>query len=107
MTFLQLCDDRQRAINRCRHRLENMAQSASTPERLKLSDLTVGEEARVGEYPEKTEYCERLIRMGLIPGTTIRLERVAPLGDPVEIRFRGYALVLRPSEAECLHLERP
>ena len=84
-----------------------MTEAASTTPRLKLSDLQVGEEARIGEYPEMTEYCERLIRMGLIPGTTIRLERVAPLGDPVEIRFRGYALVLRPSEADCLQLERP
>ena len=84
-----------------------MTEAASTTQRLKLSDLQVGEEARIGEYPEMTEYCERLIRMGLIPGTTIRLERVAPLGDPVEIRFRGYALVLRPSEADCLQLERP
>ena len=84
-----------------------MTQAATTPARLKLSDMQIGEEARVVEYPEMTEYCERLIRMGLIPGTTIRLERVAPLGDPVEIRFRGYALVLRPSEAACLHLERP
>jgi ferrous iron transport protein A len=81
--------------------------AATQPEWLKLSDLEIGEEARVGEYPEMTEYCERLIRMGLIPGTTIRLERAAPLGDPVEIRFRGYALVLRPSEADCLRLERP
>ena len=78
----------------------------STPP-LRLSDLAVGEQARVSEYGEMTEYCERLIRMGLIPGTTITLERVAPLGDPVEIRFRGYALVLRPSEADCLNLERP
>ncbi len=78
----------------------------STPATFKLADLAIGEEARVGEYPEMNEYCERLIRMGLIPGTTIRLERLAPLGDPVEIRFRGYALVLRPSEAACLHLER-
>lgn len=84
-----------------------MTQATPKPENFRLSDLKVGEEARVGEYPEITEYCERLIRMGLIPGTTIRLERVAPLGDPVEIRFRGYALVLRPSEADCLHLERP
>ena len=84
-----------------------MSNAASTTVRLKLSDLAIGEEARVGEYSESNEYCERLIRMGLIPGTTIRLERVAPLGDPVEIRFRGYALVLRPSEAECLNLERP
>ena len=84
-----------------------MTEAASKAQRLKLSDLRVGEEARIVEYPEMTEYCERLIRMGLIPGTTIRLERVAPLGDPVEIRFRGYALVLRPSEADCLQLERP
>jgi ferrous iron transport protein A len=84
-----------------------MTEAASTAHKLKLSDLKVGEEARIGEYLEMTEYCERLIRMGLIPGTTIRLERVAPLGDPVEIRFRGYALVLRPSEADCLQLERP
>lgn len=84
-----------------------MTQASTTTDRLKLSDLKVGEEARVSEYPEMSEYCERLIRMGLIPGTTIRLERFAPLGDPVEIRFRGYALVLRPSEADCLRLERP
>jgi ferrous iron transport protein A len=73
---------------------------------IRLADLRVGDEARVGEYAEMSEYCERLIRMGLIPGTTIRLERRAPLGDPVEIRFRGYALVLRPAEAGCLRLER-
>jgi ferrous iron transport protein A len=73
---------------------------------IRLADLDIGDEARVGEYAEKSEYCERLVRMGLIPGTTIRLERRAPLGDPVEIRFRGYALVLRPAEADCLRLER-
>ncbi len=84
-----------------------VTEAATNPQTLRLADLSVGEEARVGEYLEMNEYCERLIRMGLIPGTTIQLERVAPLGDPVEIRFRGYALVLRPSEAECLPLERP
>jgi ferrous iron transport protein A len=45
------------------------------------------------------------MRMGLIPGTRLRLERHAPLGDPVEIRFRGYSLVLRPAEALCLLLD--
>lgn len=77
------------------------------PTGLRLADLQIGEEARVGEYRDSSDYCQRLIRMGLIPGTTIRLERRAPLGDPVEIRFRGYALVLRPAEADCLHLEQP
>jgi ferrous iron transport protein A len=83
-----------------------IARSGQPSDNLSLSDLEVGDEARVGEYLVATEYCDRLIRMGLIPGTTIRLERRAPLGDPVEIRFRGYALVLRPAEADCLRLER-
>jgi ferrous iron transport protein A len=71
----------------------------------RLAELRVGDEARVVGYREKSEYSERLIRLGLIPGTRIRLERRAPLGDPVEIRFRGYALVLRPDEAACLELD--
>jgi ferrous iron transport protein A len=70
-----------------------------------LADLKVGEAARVTGYHDGSDYSERLIQLGLIPGTLIRLERVAPLGDPVEIRFRGYSLVLRPSEARCLRLE--
>jgi ferrous iron transport protein A len=70
-----------------------------------IADLTVGEEARVAGYQNGADYSERLIQLGLIPGTLIRLERFAPLGDPVEIRFRGYSLVLRPSEARCLRLE--
>jgi ferrous iron transport protein A len=74
---------------------------------LHLADLQVGDEAQVLGYAETSDYCERLIRLGLIPGTRIRLERRAPLGDPVEIRFRGYALVLRPDEAACLELGAP
>jgi len=70
----------------------------------RLADLKIGEEAAVSGYRDSSEYSERLIRLGLIPGTRIRLERRAPLGDPVEIRFRGYALVLRPTEADCLEL---
>lgn len=70
----------------------------------RLTDLAIGEEARVAGFRQESSYSERLVRMGLIPGTTLRLIRRAPLGDPVEIRFRGYALVLRPAEADCLEL---
>jgi ferrous iron transport protein A len=38
--------------------------------------------------------------MGLLPGTAITLVRTAPLGDPLEIKVRGYHLTLRKSEAE-------
>ena len=39
------------------------------------------------------------MEMGLLPGTDVRVMRVAPLGDPIELRIRGYALSLRRAEA--------
>jgi ferrous iron transport protein A len=74
---------------------------------LQIQHLHVGDRARVVGYRERSSYTDRLIRLGLIPGTLFTLERRAPLGDPVEIRFRGYSLVLRPSEAAALELESP
>ncbi|MEZ5557347.1 MAG: FeoA family protein [Pseudomonadales bacterium] len=71
-----------------------------------LKDLQVGDSARVTGYAERSAYAERLMHLGLIPGTRLRLQRRAPLGDPLEIRFRGYSLALRPDEASCLLLER-
>jgi len=79
---------------------------SSTPRRV-IADLDVGESARVSDYTAHSPYAERLLRLGLIPGTLLTLQRRAPLGDPVEIRFRGYSLVLRPAEADCLLLESP
>jgi ferrous iron transport protein A len=43
--------------------------------------------------------------MGLLPGTTCTLVRTAPLGDPLEIKVRGYHLSLRRSEARLVHIE--
>jgi ferrous iron transport protein A len=44
--------------------------------------------------------------MGLTPGTEIRVTRLAPLGDPVEVEVRGYSLSLRKDEAEVLQVQR-
>ena len=44
--------------------------------------------------------------MGLTPGTEFTVERLAPLGDPIEIRVRGYAMSLRKAEADMLEVER-
>lgn len=45
--------------------------------------------------------------MGLLPGTPVTLLRVAPLGDPIEIKVRGYNLTLRKSEAEQITVHAP
>ncbi|MCK6488015.1 MAG: 50S ribosome-binding GTPase, partial [Planctomycetes bacterium] len=46
----------------------------------------------------------RLAEMGLVPGVTVKVERVAPLGDPIEVAVRGYRLSLRADQARCLRL---
>lgn len=46
----------------------------------------------------------RLMEMGLLVGTPVELVRFAPLGDPVEIKVRGYHLTLRRSEAELIRV---
>lgn len=67
---------------------------------MKLSELAVGASAVVREMPKSGTTFVRLREMGLLAGTRVSLIRLAPLGDPLEIRLRGYHLTLRKSEAE-------
>jgi ferrous iron transport protein A len=75
------------------------------PAELKLSELVAGASAVVRRYPMDGGPFLRLREMGLLPGTTITLVRTAPLGDPIEIKVRGYHLTLRKSEAEHVVVE--
>lgn len=74
---------------------------------LQLKDLKIGDHARIVkiEAGEKN-YRHRLITMGLLPGTAFTLSHIAPLGDPIEIRVRGFALSLRKQEASLLRCEK-
>ena len=65
-----------------------------------LTSLAIGQSAVVTEIKVPAEYRGRLLEMGLLTGTTVELVRFAPLGDPVEIKVRGYHLSLRKHEAE-------
>ena len=65
-----------------------------------LTSLKVGSAGTVTEIKIAPENKSRLLEMGLLVGTTVELVRFAPLGDPVEIKVRGYNLTLRKSEAE-------
>lgn len=65
-----------------------------------LSSLSPGSRAVVAEIRVPVEHRARLLEMGVLVGTPVELVRFAPLGDPVEIRLRGYHLSLRKHEAE-------
>jgi len=71
----------------------------------KLSELAVGATATVREFPKNGAAFLRLREMGLLTGTKVTLVRTAPLGDPIEIKVRGYHLTLRKSDAEHVLVE--
>ena len=73
-------------------------------EPLPLSSLTPGARAVVTEIRVPVEHRARLLEMGLLVGTPVELIRFAPLGDPVEIRIRGYNLSLRKHEADQIQV---
>jgi ferrous iron transport protein A len=68
--------------------------------------VAAGQRATVVEIRLPPENRPRLMEMGLLVGTSVELVRFAPLGDPVEIKIRGYNLTLRKHEAEQI-LVRP
>ncbi len=72
---------------------------------MKLSELAVGASAVVRDFPKSGAAFVRLREMGLLTGTRVTLVRTAPLGDPIEIKLRGYHLTLRKAEADHVIVE--
>ena len=70
-----------------------------------LSHLPTGSAAIIKSYPLSGSAFLRLREMGMLPGTPVTLVRIAPLGDPIEIKVRGYNLTLRKTEADHILVE--
>lgn len=64
-----------------------------------LSQLPIGETAVISAVHGDRHLRRRLLELGLLPGTEVRLVRRAPFGDAIEVRLRGYSLSIRESEA--------
>lgn len=71
-----------------------------------LDQLPVGQSGTItavgGEGPLRC----RLLDMGLIPDTAVTVRKVAPMGDPMELRLRGYELTLRKADAANITVEQ-
>lgn len=72
---------------------------------MKISDLKPGERARIVRMEIEGAAGRRYREMGLVKGEIIKVIRVAPLGDPVEIEVKGYNLSLRKEEARKVEVE--
>jgi ferrous iron transport protein A len=71
---------------------------------LSLDKLARGVEARVVSINGANAVARRLMEMGVVPGVPVRMIKAAPLGDPIEIRVRGYNLALRRAEAQSISI---
>lgn len=72
-----------------------------------FSDLNIGDSAKVlGLQGLTTSYRKKLMSLGMTPGTHFKLERKAPLGDPIEISVRGFRLSLRKAEVGSMIVEK-
>lgn len=70
-----------------------------------LDKLAIGQSAKIIAVGGEGSLRNRLIDMGLIPKTTVMLRKVAPMGDPIEIRLRRYELTLRKEDASVITVE--
>jgi DtxR family Mn-dependent transcriptional regulator len=70
-----------------------------------LRSLEPGAKAKVTRLSGKGAVRRRIMDMGIVPGTTVEVEKVAPLGDPIEVKLKGYHLSLRKEEAANIFVE--
>lgn len=71
-----------------------------------LSDFKPGDSGIVENFEGDTDMHHRLRELGVLEGTRIRLVRVAPFGDPMELDLRGYRLALRKKDASQIIMRK-
>lgn len=70
-----------------------------------LSDLLPGEKGIVKKVTGNNMIKRRIVDMGVVVGTIIEVRKFAPLGDPIEVKVKGFNLSLRKNEAKIIELE--
>ena len=70
-----------------------------------LKDVKVGETVKIRKITGKGAVKRRIMDMGLTKGVELKIRKVAPLGDPIELTVRGYELSIRKADAMMVELE--
>ena len=70
-----------------------------------LDEMSVGQTGVIRAVGGEGVLRLRLLDMGLIPRTEVAVTRIAPMGDPMELRLRGYTLTLRREDARSITVE--
>ena len=70
-----------------------------------LKDLGIGDSAKVVRLHGTGAVKRRIMDMGLTKGVEVKVRKLAPLGDPIEVTVRGYELSIRKADAETIEIE--
>ena len=70
-----------------------------------LKDLGIGKSGVVETVGGEKVLRRRLLEMGITPGTTVMVKKMAPMGDPIELLLRGYVLSLRLQDAQRITIK--
>ena len=70
-----------------------------------IDDLKIGQAGVIAQVGGEGMLRLRFLDMGLIPGTQVQMQKVAPMGDPIQIRVRGYELTIRREDARKITLK--
>lgn len=73
---------------------------------MRLRDLEIGERGIITAVGGEGALRQHFLDMGVVPGTEIKLMKLAPMGDPMEFRIHGYELTLRLADAEKIEIEK-
>ena len=85
---------------------QNRSHSPQSEEKtMTLAELKPGETARVVRVGSVGSIRRRIVDMGAVSGTSVSMVKVAPLGDPMEVKIKGYSLTLRKEEAAAITIE--
>ena len=72
---------------------------------MNVSDLQIGEKGIIDNIDGNEKLVKRLLALGCITNTEIQVKNIAPLGDPIIVRFRGFDLAIRKSDAKNIILK--
>ncbi|CEN27088.1 FeoA family protein [Paraclostridium sordellii] len=70
-----------------------------------ITQMNVGSEGIIDYILGNSAFTKRLLSLGCIEGTTIKIKKIAPLGDPIIINFRGFDIAIRKKEAESIKIK--
>lgn len=70
-----------------------------------LNEIPIGKSGIIKTVGSEGALRLRLLDMGIIPKTKVTVQKIAPLGDPIEIMIRGYELTIRIADAQMIEVE--